>query len=41
MGELEYNFDQMISDIKKNRNKDMDNLSKLINDTVNDEFLVC
>jgi len=41
MGEYEYNFDQLIKGIKTERSSDFDTLTKLIDLTVNDEFLVC
>lgn len=41
IGEYEYNFDQMVKQIKKDRSSDFETLTKLIEVTVNDEFLVC
>ena len=41
MGEYEYNFDQMVKGIKTERSSDFEALTKLIDATVNDEFLVC
>lgn len=40
MGELEYNFNNMILDIKADRKDDMEWLNELIDKTVNDDFVV-
>ena len=40
MGELEYNFDNMISDVKESRGEDMEWLNYLIQDTIKDEKVV-
>jgi|TARA_B110001450_G_C17305923_1_gene353456 hypothetical protein len=40
MGEVEYNFKNMIIDTKSDRKDDMEWLNSLIHETVNDEFVV-
>lgn len=40
MGEIEYNFKNMIADTKADRQDDMEWLNALIHETVNDEFVV-
>ena len=40
MGELEYNFNHMLKDIKENRDEDVTWLHDLINKTINDERIV-
>ena len=40
MGELEYNFNHMLKDIKQNRDDDVSWLHDLINKTINDERVV-
>jgi len=40
MGELEYNFNHMLKDIKENRDDDVTWLHDLINKTINDERIV-
>ena len=40
MGELEYNFNNMIIDTKADRYDDMEWLNQLIDKTVNDDFVV-
>jgi hypothetical protein len=37
MGQLEYNFNHMIKDIKTNRDTELDWLHSLINNTINDK----
>lgn len=40
MGELEYNFNNMILDTKADRTDDMEWLNQVIDKTVNDDFVV-
>jgi len=40
MGQLEYNFNNMTKDIKKNRDDELDWLHGLINKTINDKKVV-
>lgn len=40
IGELQYNFENMIIDINAERNDDLEWLNNLIDKTVNDEFVI-
>ena len=40
IGELEYNFENMVLDINAERNDDLQWLNNLIDKTVNDEFVI-
>lgn len=39
MGELEYNFDQLLGGLKNNKSSDLDGLFKMIDEINNNDFL--
>ena len=41
MGELEYNYEHMVSQIRKNKILEFDSLNKIMGETFNDEMIVC